>query len=44
MRCPCFYPDPEHDPDTGEDVCGCGHAVDEHDDTGQCQVELPETP
>jgi hypothetical protein len=33
-QCPCIYPD--------GDPCGCGHVADEHDDTGQCQVEIEE--
>jgi hypothetical protein len=32
--CPCIYPD--IDPET--ETCACGHAPDEHDETGQCQV------
>ena len=37
MPCPCCYPD--IDPEE-PDVCACGHAPDEHDETGQCQVEI----
>lgn len=32
-RCPCFYPDA-----TDADTCACGDALDEHDETGQCQA------
>lgn len=41
MRCPCFYPDPlpeSTDSEFESDRCACGHALDEHDDTGQCQA------
>lgn len=48
--CPCFYADPlpdvddegraYADVDPDNPVCSCGHALDEHDDTGQCQGEV----
>lgn len=41
-KCDCFYFD--EDPDMAEDeetpICACGHVLDEHDDTGECQVEF----
>lgn len=38
--CPCIYPDVDPaDPD----VCACGHAPDEHDGHGQCQVPVDTT-
>jgi hypothetical protein len=37
-RCPCIHPD--LDPELGEEACACGNALDEHDDTGQCQAEV----
>ena len=49
MKCPCFYAeqDPEVDPVDNDDIavaeiCECGHAMDEHDADGECQVELAE--
>ena len=37
-KCPCFYP--ELDPvDETETLCNCGHAMDEHDDDGECTIE-----
>lgn len=36
MLCPCIYPDV--DPDDPDGWCACGHAPDEHDETGQCQI------
>ena len=42
MGCPCFYPDPvpeSGDPEFQSDQCACGHALDEHDDTGECQAQ-----
>lgn len=41
VKCPCFYF--EMDPDLAEEedmVCACGHVLDEHDDQGECTVEL----
>lgn len=36
QECPCFYPDPNQNEDPNN--CTCGHALDEHDNTGQCQA------
>lgn len=35
--CPCIYPDV--DPADEGETCACGHVLDEHDETGQCQVD-----
>jgi hypothetical protein len=34
----CFYA--EVDPGSEDGSCNCGHAMDEHDDKGDCQVEV----
>lgn len=39
MRCPCCYPDIDPDNEI-EDMCECGHVLDEHDEDGQCTVDL----
>lgn len=40
--CACFYF--EYDPELTEDLevptCTCGHALDEHDKHGDCQVDV----
>jgi hypothetical protein len=37
LQCPCFYP--ELDPEDSDGVrCMCGHAMDEHDDYGDCTI------
>ncbi len=46
--CPCPYPDalpdvddegqPYGDVDPDNPTCACGHALDGHDDIGQCQA------
>lgn len=35
--CPCLYA--ELDPESAFGFCVCGHAMDEHDETGHCQVQ-----
>lgn len=46
--CPCIYPDidwtKDQDDDLDADLCECGHVLDEHDEQGQCTVELEESP
>jgi hypothetical protein len=37
-QCRCIYYDP--DPDMGEETCACGHVRDEHDERGNCEVDV----
>lgn len=37
-QCPCIYPDV--DPEDETETCACGHAADEHDESGQCQAVI----
>jgi hypothetical protein len=39
MKCMCFYP--EVDPTSEDGMCNCAHAMDEHNEDGDCQVEVP---
>lgn len=38
VECICFY----YNPIPGSDTCECGHELDEHDENGDCKVELTE--
>lgn len=35
-KCGCFYA--EQDPTADDGICNCGHALDEHDEDGDCPI------
>lgn len=40
MKCPCFLFEEDLDVNYDLPVCVCGHVSDEHDDKGECQIEV----